>query len=89
MTDYTLLQKVQLKPSLHQPTGKTKHFHGNQECPLPHELRIIQYHGNKGFYLFYCDLHGIEFTDTYHEILEDALDQAEWEFNVKPNEWNK
>jgi hypothetical protein len=28
-------------------------------------------------------------TDTHHETLEDALHQAEWEFNVLPAEWTK
>ncbi|MBB5318006.1 hypothetical protein [Tunturibacter empetritectus] len=26
-------------------------------------------------------------TDTFHETLDEALHQAEWEFEVRPEEW--
>jgi hypothetical protein len=58
-----------------------------EELPPPSELRIVKYDGDSGFYLFYCDDSGKEFTDTYHDSLEEALAQAEWEFGVKPHEW--
>ena len=87
MADYIFLMKVDL--SNYQATGKTKHFYGSMEFPMPHELQIVQYQGDKGFYLFYCGKNGNEFTDTYHETLEDALTQAEWEFNVRPDAWSK
>jgi hypothetical protein len=64
-----------------------RHYHGAEELPPPSELRIVQYDGNHGFYLFYCDDRGRELTDTYHETLGGALSQAEWEFRVAPEEW--
>lgn len=82
----TLLRWIRLG-ACHQPTGKTRHF-GVSELPSPTELKIVQYDGDSGFYLFYCDATGIELTDTYHESLEAAMSQADWEFNVKQNEWN-
>ena len=42
-----------------------------------------------GYYLFYCDADGIEQTDTWHESLEGAQDQALFEFGVEPEEWLK
>jgi len=93
MNDYILIQKIKLDITLHKPTGKTKHFHGVKELPIPYELRIIRYDGNSdgnsNFYLFYCDIHGNELTDTYHETLDSAVAQAEWEFGILPNEWDK
>jgi hypothetical protein len=86
MSQPILLRRVQLGP-LHQPTGKTRHFYGSETLPPPSELRIVKYSDDPGFYLFYCDSNGREFTDTYHETLEAAMLQADWEFAVKRNEW--
>jgi len=41
-----------------------------------------------GKYLMYEPETG-QGTDTHHETLEDALSQAQWEFNVLPSEWIK
>jgi len=56
--------------------------------PLPHELRITQYRGDTGFYLFYCGRTGAEMTDTYHDTVEGAMKQAELEFNVEESDWS-
>lgn len=87
MSEPNLICRLRLGPS-HQPTGKTRHFFGSSEIPLPVELRIVQYDGDPGLYLFYCDPTGKEMTDTYHDSLEGAMSQADWEFNVKPEDWN-
>jgi hypothetical protein len=50
-------------------------------------LRIAQYPSDPGFYLLYCDGDGREMTDTYHDSLEEAMAQAEWEFETKEGEW--
>jgi hypothetical protein len=33
------------------------------------------------------DSSGNEITDTYHDSLEDALAQANWEFDIEFDEW--
>ena len=76
----------------HRPTGRTKHYYGlpggeRHEVPVPVELRITKYEGDAGYYLFYCDESGQELTDTYHDSVADAMAQAEWEFGVRPDEW--
>jgi len=86
MNDPKLLRRIVLGPQ-HRPTGRTRHFYGRVELPLPSELRIVQYSGDPGFYLLYCDELGNELTDTYHDTLEEAMAQADWEFGVKPDEW--
>ena len=86
MSNYILLQQVRLGPT-HQATGKTRHFHGGEQLPCPSELRIVKYPDDPGYYLFYCNDERVEFTDTYHETLEGAISQAEWEFQIKPMEW--
>lgn len=85
-TGLIVLRKVILKAK-HAPTGKTRHFHGSEELPQPVMLKVVKYIDDEGYYLFYCDASGEEFTDTYHESIEEALAQAEWEFGVKPDEW--
>jgi hypothetical protein len=84
-TRLIVLRRLVLKPE-HRPTGKTRHY-GASELPPPSILKVVKYADDQGYYLFYCDMAGEEFTDTYHESLEAALAQAEWEFGVKPAEW--
>ena len=86
------IARVILQPQ-HQPTGNTHHYFGlpddpkRVEAPTPAMLRIVQYEDAWGFYLFYCDADGVEFADTLHETLAAAKDQAEFEFNVRPDDW--
>ena len=86
MTRPTVLRRMKLGPA-HPPTGETRHYYGTVELPPPVELRIAQHVGDDGFYLFYCDETGREQADTYHNSLEAAMQQAEFEFGVKPDEW--
>jgi len=89
-------RKIKLKPH-HRPTGKTRHTEAvitadndvipGPELPAPHALAITQLPGDFGHYLLYLDENGQEITDTYHESLQDALEQARWEFNVEPDDW--
>ena len=86
MTDYVVLQRIRLGAA-HVPTGKTRHYHGDTLLPPPVELQIVQYPGDLGYYLFYMDDSGEEQTDTWHETPEGAMNQADFEFGVKPEEW--
>jgi hypothetical protein len=86
MTNYVVLQRVKLS-SRHAPTGKTCHYQGAVLLPPPAELRIVKYSGDTGFYLLHLDAEGVDLTDTYHDTLEDAQIQAQWEFQIVPNEW--
>jgi hypothetical protein len=86
MADYQVFRRIRLSPA-HRPTGRTRHVVGGELAPTPAELRIAQYEGDPGYYLFYCDEAGAEITDTYHDSLEEAIAQAEWEFGTKAEEW--
>jgi hypothetical protein len=80
---------VKLGPHHHRP-GKTKHQflgpNGTQDFPPFVALTIAQYVGDSGFYLLYEPESGMG-TDTWHESLENALHQAEYEFGVERDEW--
>jgi hypothetical protein len=88
MSEPRILRRVILGHG-HAATGRTRHFRGAEELPSPRELRIVQYDGDPGYYLLYCDENGNEMTDTYHDTLDEAMSQATWEFNVSPEEWQK
>jgi hypothetical protein len=51
------------------------------------ELEIAVCPGESSCYLFHTSADG-QMTDTWHESVEDALDQAEWEFGVLPDDWS-
>ena len=82
-----LIKKIRLK-EVHKPTGFTQHtvddFFIDDKIV---ELKIIQYEGDEGYYLFYCDSDGNQLTDTYHESIASALEQAKLEFNIEFHEW--
>jgi len=94
--DYVVHRRIVLTPR-HVPTGKTRHTVGTWsedeglvpgvELPTPHELMIAQILPDQGYYLFYLDEGGNEISDTYHDSLERALAQANWEFGVGEDEW--
>jgi len=68
-------------------TCRTHHYQGNAVLPPPAELKIAKYADSEGYYLLYCDADRNELTDAFHDTIEEAFAQAEWEFNVKPFEW--
>jgi hypothetical protein len=86
MSDYSILMKIILSTQ-NQPTEKTQHFRGEEKIAVPDSLQIVKYPDDVEYYLLYLDKEGNELTDTYHDQLEDALAQAEWEFSVSPEQW--
>jgi len=86
MSKTTFLRQIRIGPN-HQTTGKTHHFQGEKILPAPTFLQVVQYSEDPGFYLLYFDENWQELTDTYHESLEGAFEQAAWEFGVKSTEW--
>ena len=51
-------------------------------------LAICQYEGETAYYLFGCDSDWNSVTDTWHQSLEEALDQAEFEYEGISRTWN-
>ena len=70
-------------------TGNTKHYHGNEKLPKPEALQLIKYDGDDGYYLFYLNENMEEMTDTYHNTIERAFQQAEWEFDIQAKDWKE
>ena len=89
MSKMMAIKKVALGEH-HLRPGQTKHTlsdsQGIREFPPFVSLVITQSPGESGFYLMHCCENG-QGADTWHETLDDALHQAEYEFEVKPEEW--
>ena len=86
---WTELMSVKLGPHHYRP-GRTKHQlvvpNGADEFPPFVALTIARFQGDNGFYLLDEPQSGMG-TDTWHQSLEDALHQAEYEFGVTRSEW--
>lgn len=86
MGEFVVLLEVKLADR-HRPTGRTRHHRDGALLPPPAALRIAQYPDDPGFYLLYLDAGGEQQTDTWHESLEAAQRQAEFEFGVTSGDW--
>lgn len=84
---YKILYEMYLPPKTKR-TGKTTHYHnGTVIKAIPQKLQIVQYENDNGFYLIQIDSTNNELSDTYHDSIEDAKDQAAWEFDLKEFDW--
>jgi hypothetical protein len=71
----------------HQFTGACKQIvHGAVMGPMA-GLAIGQYADHKAFYLFGCDSDWQCVTDTWHQTLEEAQQQAEFEYAGVNKTW--
>ena len=73
----------------HAATGFTVHRRGDETLPKPSALAIRQLGSDPGYYVFYLDHEGEEMTDTYHETIDAAFEQAKAEFDVTKAEWKR
>jgi len=85
MTD-KLIAKTKEYVSLKQ--SKTRHTVEGETRPDFASLKIIQIEGDNSYYLFYYDLKGTEITDTYHDTVDLALEQAKFEFGLNKTDWD-
>jgi hypothetical protein len=89
MSEMVPLKKAMLNER-HLRPGRTKHTlcdgQGSREFPPFVSLVIAQYLGDSGYYLLHLCEDG-KGTDTWHQSLDDALHQAEYEYEVKREDW--
>ena len=72
----------------HRLTERTKQIvDGELQGPAA-ALAVCQYDGEEAYYLFGCDEKWNAVTDTWHQTLEDALQQAEFEYDGISGTWN-
>lgn len=71
----------------HRHTGNTKQIVGGVVLGPAAGLVICQYSDDTAFYLFGCDAQWKSQSDTWHEELEDAKAQAEFEYEGTSKTW--
>jgi hypothetical protein len=69
-------------------TGATRHTRDGIPVPKAVKLKIVQLAGDESIYLIHYDEDGNELTDTCHSSVEEALDQAEFEFSISASDWS-
>ena len=87
----TALQALRrVKLGSHHHASLTKHSirdkNGERSFPAFVSLEIASYPGEESCYLFHVCGDG-QVADTWHQTLDEAVDQAEWEFGVRQEEW--
>ena len=80
-----VLKTARLFPAAH--TGSTRHLVAGNSIQPASRLAIAQFPGQPGFYLYYCDDTWEVMTDTWHQTVEDAEAQAEFEYKGSSNAW--
>jgi hypothetical protein len=89
MNEWVIKMKAALG-ARHLRPGRTRHMisdgKGQREFPPFVRLEIAQYPGDEGCYLLHICEDGST-ADTWHETVDEALHQAEWEFGVLGSEW--
>lgn len=68
----------------HRPTGSDPMF----VAGVAAGLAICQHEGEAACFLFGCDPEWNTVTDSWHETLESALKQAEFEYGGVSETWN-
>lgn len=89
-SQHTLQALRRVKLCSHHHATLAKHTirdkNGERGFPAFVSLEIAAYPGEESCYLFHiCD--DGQVADTWHQTLDDAFDQAEWEFGVRQGEW--
>lgn len=70
-------------------SNKTKHVIRDEIAKEIKGLVICKYKNDSNYYLFGCDENWNSITDTLHESIEDAVDQAEFEYLGTKDTWVK
>jgi hypothetical protein len=73
----------------HRHTGNCRQIVGAIVQPPAAGLAICQYDGEDSFYLFGCDESWSNISDTWHQTLEEALLQAEFEYHGVGATWQR
>ncbi len=74
----------------HRHTGECKQIVAGELMGAAAGLAICQYAEEEdSFYLFGCDENWETVTDTWHQSLEEAKDQAEFEYEGVSATWQK
>jgi hypothetical protein len=85
MRQDTIIAEVDV--SGREPTGATHHTRGGKKVGPADMLRLVRLAGDESIYLIHYNANGNELTDTCHSSVEEALDQAEFEYALRKEDW--
>jgi hypothetical protein len=85
---------MRLRATVRKVTGKTTHLQGEvspggidvTRVPDPKSVELVEEGG--AFYLLRLDDDGQCIADTWHESLEEAKAQANFEYGIGDGDWN-
>lgn len=78
--------------------GKVKHYYGappeitgetKSQIPIPVADVLLIEKTDSGIFLFYLTKEARCLTDSWHQTVEDAKEQAKFEFDNDPSEWKE
>ncbi len=87
---------MRLRAKVTTATGNARHYIGTivddlpvpvSQLPVPDFVEIVAEDG--AFYLYHFDADGSCFADTWHQTLEQAKNQATFEFRIRSDEWTE
>ena len=85
---------MKIRAVVKKHTGATKHFHSEivaggvvPRTELPVAEWVAIEHTDGGYYLFYYDLKDECIADTWHATLNEAKEQAKFEFAIEEDDW--
>lgn len=73
----------------HRPTGRCRHLVAGDLQGPAEALAICRYPGDDGCYLFGCDASWGVVTDTFHATVDEAMQQAEFEYEGVAATWRR
>lgn len=73
----------------HRHTGNCRQIVAGKLMGAAAGLAICQYAGEEYYYLFGCDEDWNTLTDTLHETLDEAKEQAEFEYEGTDKTWQE
>jgi len=85
---------MRIRAKVNGSTGKTRHSIGTliddvptsvEDSPTPKWVEISEEGG--AYYLFHLDGEGVCLADTWHQTLDEAKQQASFEFGIGADEW--
>jgi hypothetical protein len=82
--DTAILHRVILD-SRHLAQSRTLHFEGGERVERAARIDLVRM--GRCFYLLHYDKEGNELTDTCHDTVDEAMKQAEYEFDIKKQDW--
>lgn len=71
----------------HELRSAANHTVSGVEIESAVRLKIVQFNGENGHYLIRYGKLDQELTDTLHDDIAGAIDQAKFEYGADPNSW--